>query len=616
MNIYDQLQAVEDRYEELGELLSDPDVVSDTKRFMELSKEEASTRDTVTAYREYKQVLQNIVDAEEMIKEAGGDADLEEMAKQELKDAKAEKEEYEEKLKILLLPKDPNDDKNIILEIRGAAGGDEAQLFAGDLLQMYQKYAESQGWRFEVMEASYNGVGGIKEVVAMVSGQSVYSKLKYESGAHRVQRVPVTESQGRVHTSTATVLVMPEIEEVEYDIDPKDLRIDIYHASGAGGQNVNKVATAVRIVHLPTNIKVEMQEERTQQKNREKAMKIIRARVADHFAQIAQDEQDAERKSTIGTGDRSERIRTYNFPQNRVTDHRIGLTLQKLDTILSGKIMLLGSLLAQYEEELIAVGEEAESLSFAYRALKNWTFTDFVLALQKEVEVEDHALLLSIFEQLKHHIPAQYIIGSAEFCGHVFTVDERVLIPRPETEELVALILEENDGEALRVLDIGTGSGAIAISIALARPNWQIQASDVSEEALALAHENAQQLEAVVSFKSSDVLDDLEGPYDLIVSNPPYISRDDVEEVGANVLASEPQLALFADRDGYAIYEKIARQAPSVLTPEAKVYLEIGYKQGNKVKELFQKAFPDKQVRVLKDQFGQDRMVVVDNGSH
>ena len=350
MNIYEQLQAVENRYEELGELLSDPDVVSDTKRFMDLSKEEASTRDTVTAYREYKKVLQNITDAEEMIKDASGDADLEEMAKQELKDAKAEKEEYEEKLKILLLPKDPNDDKNIILEIRGAAGGDEAQLFAGDLLQMYQKYAESQGWRFEVMEASYNGVGGIKEVVAMVSGQSVYSKLKYESGAHRVQRVPVTESQGRVHTSTATVLVIPEIEEVEYDIDPKDLRVDIYHASGAGGQNVNKVATAVRIVHLPTNIKVEMQEERTQQKIRDKAMKIIRARGADHFAQIAQDEQDAERKSTIGTGDRSERIRTYNFPQNRVTDHRIGLTLQKLDTILAGKLDEVVDALVLYDQ--------------------------------------------------------------------------------------------------------------------------------------------------------------------------------------------------------------------------------------------------------------------------
>ncbi|ALF27640.1 peptide chain release factor 1 [Streptococcus intermedius] len=350
MNIYEQLQAVEDRYEELGELLSDPDVVSNTKRFMELSKEEASTRDTVAAYREYKRVLQNITDAEEMIKDATGDADLEEMAKQELKDAKTEKEEYEEKLKILLLPKDPNDDKNIILEIRGAAGGDEASLFAGDLLTMYQKYAESQGWKFEIMEASMNGVGGFKEVVAMVSGQAVYSKLKYESGAHRVQRVPVTESQGRVHTSTATVLVMPEIEEIEYDIDPKDLRIDIYHASGAGGQNVNKVATAVRIVHLPTNIKVEMQEERTQQKNRDKAMKIIRARVADYFAQIAQDEQDAERKSTIGTGDRSERIRTYNFPQNRVTDHRIGLTLQKLDTILAGKLDEIVDALVLYDQ--------------------------------------------------------------------------------------------------------------------------------------------------------------------------------------------------------------------------------------------------------------------------
>lgn len=238
MNIYDQLQAVEDRYEELGELLSDPDVVSDTKRFMELSREEANSRETVAVYREYKQVVQNIADAQEMIKDASGDPELEEMAKEELKNSKVAKEEYEEKLRFLLLPKDPNDDKNIILEIRGAAGGDEAALFAGDLLNMYQKYAENQGWKFEVMEASANGVGGLKEVVAMVSGQSVYSKLKYESGAHRVQRVPVTESQGRVHTSTATVLVMPEVEEVEYEIDPKDLRVDIYHASGAGGQNV------------------------------------------------------------------------------------------------------------------------------------------------------------------------------------------------------------------------------------------------------------------------------------------------------------------------------------------------------------------------------------------
>mgnify|MGYP000496072464 CR=1 FL=1 len=338
MNIYDQLQAVEDRYEELGELLSDPDVVSDTKRFMELSKEEASTRDTVTAYREYKQVLQNIVDAEEMIKEAGSDADLEEMAKQELKDAKAEKEEYEEKLKILLLPKDPNDDKNIILEIRGAAGGDEAQLFAGDLLQMYQKYAESQGWRFEVMEASYNGVGGIKEVVAMVSGQSVYSKLKYESGAHRVQRVPVTESQGRVHTSTATVLVMPEIEEVEYDIDPKDLRIDIYHASGAGGQNVNKVSTGVRLTHIPTGIVVASTVDRTQYGNRDRAMKMLQAKLY----QMEQ-EKKAEEVNAL-KGDKKEitwgsQIRSYVFtPYTMVKDHRTGVESGNVDAVMDGNI--------------------------------------------------------------------------------------------------------------------------------------------------------------------------------------------------------------------------------------------------------------------------------------
>ena len=348
--LVDKLQVIEDKFMDLEQRISDPEVIARQDEWRKLTRQHAQLSETVETFRTYKKVLSGIDEAMEVIEDKSMDEEFREMAQEELKELKPQKEELEEKLQVLLLPKDPNDDKNIIIEIRGGAGGDEAALFAGDLFRMYTKYAESQGWRFEVMEASYNGVGGIKEVVAMVSGQSVYSKLKYESGAHRVQRVPVTESQGRVHTSTATVLVMPEIEEVEYDIDPKDLRIDIYHASGAGGQNVNKVATAVRIVHLPTNIKVEMQEERTQQKNRDKAMKIIRARVADHFAQIAQDEQDAERKSTIGTGDRSERIRTYNFPQNRVTDHRIGLTLQKLDTILSGKLDEVVDALVLYDQ--------------------------------------------------------------------------------------------------------------------------------------------------------------------------------------------------------------------------------------------------------------------------
>lgn len=347
--MYDQLQSIEDRYEELGELLSDPTVVSDTKRFMELSKEEASTRETVAVYRRYKEVIAGIAETEELLGEKL-DADMQEMAKEELADLKKEKDEIEEAIKVLLLPKDPNDDKNIIMEIRGAAGGDEAALFAGDLFEMYQSYASSQGWKFEVLEANITGIGGYKEVIAMITGENVFSKLKYESGAHRVQRVPTTESQGRVHTSTATVVVLPEAEEVELELEDKDIRVDIYHASGAGGQHVNKTASAVRLTHLPTGIAVAMQDQRSQLQNREKAMQILRARVFDQMRQESQNEYDASRKSAVGTGDRSERIRTYNFPQNRVTDHRIGLTIQKLDRILSGELDEIVDALIIYDQ--------------------------------------------------------------------------------------------------------------------------------------------------------------------------------------------------------------------------------------------------------------------------
>ncbi|MER2001714.1 MAG: peptide chain release factor 1 [Carnobacterium inhibens] len=335
--MFDRLESVEGRYEELNELLSDPEVVSDTKRLMKLTKEEAAIRETVATYRRYKEVSRDIADTEEMLGEKL-DAEMAEMAKEELGDLKNEKIEIEEKMKVLMLPKDENDDRNIIMEIRGAAGGDEAQLFAGTLFNMYQKYADAQGWKTEVLDANITGIGGYKEITLMITGDNVYSKLKYENGAHRVQRVPTTESQGRIHTSTATVVVMPEAEEVELDLPDKDIRTDIYHASGAGGQHVNKTASAVRLTHLPTGIAVAMQDERSQIKNREKAMKVLRARVYDHIQQAAQSEYDAERKSAIGTGDRSERIRTYNFPQSRVTDHRIGLTIQKLDQILSGKL--------------------------------------------------------------------------------------------------------------------------------------------------------------------------------------------------------------------------------------------------------------------------------------
>lgn len=333
----DRLEEIVIRYDELNELLSDPDVINDTNRLMQLSKEEAKLRDTVSTYKHYKEVKAELEDTEEMLNESL-DKEMEELAKEERNALEAEIAELEEELKVLLLPKDENDERNVIMEIRGAAGGDEAQLFAADLFEMYQRYADSQGWKTEVLDANSNGIGGYKEIILMITGANVYSKLKFENGAHRVQRVPQTESQGRIHTSTATVVVMPEAEDVEVDIDENDIRVDIYHASGAGGQHVNKTASAVRLTHEPTGIVVAMQDERSQLKNREKAMKVLRSRVYDKITQEAQAEVDAERKSAVGTGDRSERIRTYNFPQSRVTDHRINLTIQKLDQILSGKL--------------------------------------------------------------------------------------------------------------------------------------------------------------------------------------------------------------------------------------------------------------------------------------
>ncbi|UNL42439.1 peptide chain release factor 1 [Ligilactobacillus agilis] len=336
--LFDRLQMLEDRYEELGELLSDPEVIADTKRFTELSKEMADLRETVEKYNQYKEVSQRISDDEEMLNEGLDDDEMTEMVKAELADSKDEKQALEEEIKILLIPKDPNDNKNIIMEIRGAAGGDEASLFAGDLFNMYSKYAERQGWSIEVIDRNMTEVGGFKEVAMLINGKNVYSKLKYESGAHRVQRVPVTESAGRVHTSTATVVVMPEAEDVEIELDPKDIRVDVYRSSGAGGQHINKTSSAVRMTHLPTGIVVAMQDQRSQQQNREKAMKILKARVYDYYASQEQDAYDENRKSAVGTGDRSERIRTYNYPQNRVTDHRIGLSLNKLDRIMNGEL--------------------------------------------------------------------------------------------------------------------------------------------------------------------------------------------------------------------------------------------------------------------------------------
>ncbi|AIY06375.1 peptide chain release factor 1 [Planococcus sp. PAMC 21323] len=335
--MFDRLQSVEDRYDRLNELLSDPDIVSDTNKLRDYSKEQSDLQETVESYREYKDLTTQLAEAKAMFDEKM-DADMREMVKEEVNELDQQVSVVEERLHKLLIPKDPNDDKNVIMEIRGAAGGDEAALFAGDLYRMYTRFAESNGWKVQVMDSNPTGLGGFKEIVFMITGKGAYSKMKYENGAHRVQRVPETESGGRIHTSTATVACLPEVEEVEVDIHENDIRTDTYASSGAGGQSVNTTMSAVRLTHIPTNTVVTCQDEKSQIKNKASAMKVLRARVYEKFQQEAQAEYDAVRKSAVGTGDRSERIRTYNFPQNRVTDHRIGLTIQKLDQILQGKM--------------------------------------------------------------------------------------------------------------------------------------------------------------------------------------------------------------------------------------------------------------------------------------
>ncbi|WP_232697914.1 peptide chain release factor 1 [Brevibacillus daliensis] len=347
--MFKRLSAVEERYEEVTNLLCDPDVISDTKKLRELSKEQSSLEETVTTYRAYKSVLEQFNDAKAMFDEKLDD-EMREMVKMEISDLTKTKEELEERLKILLLPKDPNDDKNVIVEIRGAAGGDEAALFAADLYRMYTRFAERHGFKVEVMEANETDIGGFKEIVFAVNGQGAYSKLKFESGAHRVQRIPSTESGGRIHTSTSTVLVLPEVEDVEVEINEKDIRIDTFCSSGAGGQSVNTTKSAVRVTHIPTGIMVSCQDEKSQHSNKDKALKVLRARLYDFYMQQANAEIDANRKSLVGTGDRSERIRTYNFPQSRVTDHRIGLTLHRLETILDGDMNEIIDNLIMYEQ--------------------------------------------------------------------------------------------------------------------------------------------------------------------------------------------------------------------------------------------------------------------------
>ena len=360
--MFERLEEVERRYEALSHLLSQPEVISKQEEFQKAANEYAELGKVVDLYRRVKRLDEEIKESQHLLV-SEEDEDMKRLVKEELNRLTEEKGKMEEDLRVALLPKDPNDEKNILLEIRAGTGGDEAGLFASDLFRMYSKFAEKRGWRLEVLNRHYTGVGGFKEIIALIEGKGVYSRLKYESGVHRVQRVPTTESQGRIHTSTVTVAILPEAEEVDVQIDPNDLRIDIFRSSGPGGQSVNTTDSAVRITHLPTGMVVSCQDEKSQHKNKAKGLKILRARLLERARQEKQIEISEKRRTQVGTGERSERIRTYNFPQGRVTDHRIGLTLYRLEGVLEGDLdEILNALAAHYQAE--ALKGEIENSKF------------------------------------------------------------------------------------------------------------------------------------------------------------------------------------------------------------------------------------------------------------
>jgi peptide chain release factor 1 len=631
--IEELVKQIESRFAELGEQMTDPDVISDRERYAQTGRDYSQIEPAAKLAGEWRRAQDDATGAQELIAEMGEDAEL----RADLEVARARIEELEEEIRLAMVERDPNDEKSVIVEIQGGAGGEEAGLWAGDLYRMLTRYAESRGWQTEPME-----VGDGKYTFA-VKGDGAYSVFKFEGGTHRVQRVPATESQGRIHTSTATVAVLPEAEDVDVQVEPNDLQIDVYRSSGPGGQSVNTTDSAVRVTHRPTGIVVSMQDEKSQLQNREKALRVLRARLFERAQAEQQAELAADRRSQVGTGDRAEKIRTYNYGERRVTDHRIKVTVHNLDQVLEGSLdELTAALQADEKRRRLEGPAAARGMSAAREAAGAHTVSDalqgaitaitaagaqtprldaevmlaHVLGVGREQLIMDPSLRIqgpavrayqdAVRRRSVGREPVAYIVGERGFRHLQIAVDSRALIPRPESELLVEAALELPEGS--RVIDLCTGSGAVALAVKDERPDLDVHASDISPRALDLARENAARLGLDVTWHEADLLAGIPDQFDAVLANPPYVSERERSALEPEILRHEPPQALFAGEDGLSVIRPLiaalGRRGGIVLAA-----VEFGQGQGRDVAALARDAgFAE--VRLERDLAGIERMML------